>query len=143
MDAKSMTFTELISHHDQSFAPVADNYRGSYLTTLLSSGGCVQSQHCVPDTRRTQPQLHPFSAYIPDSYSSRSRSDAFPIRRVPFQLAPQHASVLARSSSRSSLFQLVSRPARGSLGGPVLQSSKPKGNSNFENMNRIWLFCKD
>ncbi|WZZ44706.1 hypothetical protein YC2023_040965 [Brassica napus] len=51
---------------------------------------------------------------------------AFPIRRVPFQLAPQHASVLARSSSRSSLFQLASRPARGSLGGPVLQSSKPK-----------------
>ncbi|KAF3487345.1 hypothetical protein F2Q69_00052180 [Brassica cretica] len=68
---------------------------------------------------------------------------AFPIRRVPFQLAPQHASVLARSSSRSSLFQLASRPARGSLGGPVLQSSKPKGNSNSENMNRIWLFCKD
>ncbi|KAF3526948.1 hypothetical protein F2Q69_00049715 [Brassica cretica] len=51
---------------------------------------------------------------------------AFPIRSVPFQLAPQNASVLARSSSRSSLFQLASRPARGALGGPVLQSSKPK-----------------
>ncbi|KAF2541739.1 hypothetical protein F2Q68_00031855 [Brassica cretica] len=43
-------------------------------------------------------------------------------------LAPHHA-------SRSSLFQLASdRPARGSLGGPVLQSSKPKGNTNSENM---------
>uniref|UniRef100_A0A0D3ARG4 VQ domain-containing protein n=1 Tax=Brassica oleracea var. oleracea TaxID=109376 RepID=A0A0D3ARG4_BRAOL len=50
---------------------------------------------------------HPFSACIPDSYSSRSPNS--PAR------------------DRSSSFQLASdRPARGSLGGPVLQSSKPK-----------------
>ncbi|KAF3496912.1 hypothetical protein DY000_02052776 [Brassica cretica] len=35
------------------------------------------------------------------------------------------------------------RQARGFLGGPVLQSSKPKGNSNSENMNRIWLIVKN
>ncbi|KAF3553251.1 hypothetical protein F2Q69_00015034 [Brassica cretica] len=68
--------------------------------------------------------------------------------RVPDQTrsVPARASARVRSSSFQLAFQLFPArvpPARGSLGGPVLQSSKPKGNSNSENMNRIWLFCKD
>ncbi|KAF3565764.1 hypothetical protein DY000_02017032 [Brassica cretica] len=55
-----------------------------------------------------------------------------------------HASARDRSSSFQLAFQLASdRPARGSLGGPVLQSSKPKEshvrNGIESNQIVVWL----
>ncbi|KAF3513477.1 hypothetical protein F2Q69_00008376 [Brassica cretica] len=82
------------------------------------------------DPIRSQLASRTTTARVPRSDASRSSSR---LNTRPFQLIP--ARVPAHSSSRSSSFQLASdRPARGSLGGPVLQSSKPKGNSNSENM---------
>ncbi|KAF3585335.1 hypothetical protein F2Q69_00027346 [Brassica cretica] len=90
------------------------------------------------DPIRSQLASQTATARVPRSASSR------PDRKQPARVPDQKRPVPAHSSSRSSSFQLASdRPARGFLGGPVLQSSKPKGNSNSENMNRIWLIVKN
>ncbi|WZZ33502.1 hypothetical protein YC2023_016903 [Brassica napus] len=77
------------------------------------------------DPIRSQLASQTATARVPRSASSR------PDRKQPARVPDQTHPVPAHSSSRSSSFQLAAdRQARGFLGGPVLQSSKPKGESH-------------